>query len=285
MSDVLWVKISTSILGGDEKIDFIEGLPEGDLLFNIWIKLIILAGKCNSDGYLFVCENFPYTEESLASKLHKPQNIIHSALIVFQKLKMIEMTNGVILLLNFAKHQNLEGMDKIREQTRLRTIAYRNRLKQLPKANCDVTVTSCDETEIEIEIEKEIDIRNKNIDVVVDRGYGGDLSTTTENTFGIIYKSYENNIGLLSPLISERIKLLTTEYSADWILEAISKATRLEKRNLGYVEGILKGWKRDGKGNGGNGHNGEHKEHDAQDLAGTRPQQIKPKHDLSTWQN
>jgi DnaD/phage-associated family protein len=51
----------------------------------------------------------------------------------------------------------------------------------------------------------------------------------------------------LTGIISEKIDADIIEYSANWVMEAIEKATIQEKRSLGYVEGILKSWKRDGK--------------------------------------
>jgi len=62
-----------------------------------------------------------------------------------------------------------------------------------------------------------------------------------------IFKSYQDNIGQLSGVIAEKIEADILEYSANWVLEAIERATVMEKRSLGYVQGILKGWKRDGK--------------------------------------
>jgi DnaD/phage-associated family protein len=72
--------------------------------------------------------------------------------------------------------------------------------------------------------------------------------TETEISAADIYKAYQNNIGELSGIISEKIDADINDYSAQWVMEAIEKATVQEKRSLGYVEGILKGWKRDGKG-------------------------------------
>lgn len=71
--------------------------------------------------------------------------------------------------------------------------------------------------------------------------------TDTETPAATIYKAYENNIGNLSGVISEKIDADIQEYSANWVLEAIEKATIQEKRSLAYVQGILKSWKRNGK--------------------------------------
>jgi len=38
----------------DEKMDFIESLPEGDAMVIIWFKLLALAGKCNTADIYFL---------------------------------------------------------------------------------------------------------------------------------------------------------------------------------------------------------------------------------------
>ena len=50
MGDVKWIKITTNMFE-DEKVDFIESLPEADTILVIWIKLLTLAGKCNANGF------------------------------------------------------------------------------------------------------------------------------------------------------------------------------------------------------------------------------------------
>ena len=60
MSEIKWIKITTGMFQ-DEKIDYIESLPEADAILIIWIKLLTLAGKCNSNGFIFLTENIPYT--------------------------------------------------------------------------------------------------------------------------------------------------------------------------------------------------------------------------------
>lgn len=63
-----------------------------------------------------------------------------------------------------------------------------------------------------------------------------------------VFDAYMSNIGQVSPVIMQKIQSDIDEYSAQWVLEAIEKAVVQEKRSLGYVQGVLKGWKRDGKG-------------------------------------
>jgi DnaD/phage-associated family protein len=61
-----------------------------------------------------------------------------------------------------------------------------------------------------------------------------------------IFRLYEQNIGPLTPLMSDTLKDAENEYSAEWIEEAISEALKRNIRNWKYVEAILKGWKERG---------------------------------------
>lgn len=61
-----------------------------------------------------------------------------------------------------------------------------------------------------------------------------------------IFKLYENNIGLLTPLIADTLRDAEETYSPEWVGEAIEIAVKANKRNWRYVEAILKRWKEEG---------------------------------------
>lgn len=145
MADVKWIKLSVEMFD-DEKIDFIQGLPEGDSILVIWVRLLALAGKCNADGYIYLTEEIPYTEDTLAYKFRKPLNVTRLALQTFEKLKMIKIDEKGIMLLNWSKYQNLEGLDRIKqkEQARLRKQKQREKEKLLQAPAKDEIVAECD---------------------------------------------------------------------------------------------------------------------------------------------
>lgn len=60
------------------------------------------------------------------------------------------------------------------------------------------------------------------------------------------FSFFENNIEPLTPLISEEIADLCDEYSEIWFIEACKEAAMAGKRNLRYINGILKNWRSDG---------------------------------------
>ncbi len=66
-----------------------------------------------------------------------------------------------------------------------------------------------------------------------------------------IYTLYEQNIGPLTPLIAQELQDMAAEFGVDHLHEAISISVQKEKRSLHYVRGILRSWRREGKGDEG----------------------------------
>ncbi|KAA0791724.1 phage replisome organizer N-terminal domain-containing protein [Bacillus sp. BPN334] len=152
---VKWIKLSTTMFE-DEKIRLIESMPEADTLLIIWIKLLAQAGKTNASGYIFLNENIPYTEDMLATLFNRPLNTVRMALGVFQNFGMIDIDdNHYINVVNWGNHQNLDRLEKIKEDTRKRVAAHRERKKQ-QTLSCNVTCND-DVTDIDKDLDKDID--------------------------------------------------------------------------------------------------------------------------------
>jgi DnaD/phage-associated family protein len=69
----------------------------------------------------------------------------------------------------------------------------------------------------------------------------------TPRTKSNLFKLYEENIGALTPLISDMLNEAEKEYSAAWFEEAFEIAVKKNVRNWKYIEAILKRWKEKGK--------------------------------------
>ncbi len=127
MPEIKWIKITTEMFD-DEKVRIIEALPEADTLIVLWIRLICMAGKTNDNGYIYLTPELPFTIEQLAAVFNRPLQTVRLAIETFSKLQMITLSeDGVIFLPNFEKHQNIEGMERVRENTRRRVAALRVR--------------------------------------------------------------------------------------------------------------------------------------------------------------
>ncbi|WP_311861668.1 phage replisome organizer N-terminal domain-containing protein [Vagococcus lutrae] len=158
MAEISWIKLKTTMFD-DEKIRLIQAVPESDAILVIWIRLLVLAGKTNDDGLIYIQRNMPYTEEMLATLFGKNVNTIRLALNTLESFNMIDLgKGGLIAITNWEKHQNVEGMDKVRLQNAERNRRYRERKKQLALENGDVSVTSRDGTDIDKELDKDKEI-------------------------------------------------------------------------------------------------------------------------------
>ena len=63
-----------------------------------------------------------------------------------------------------------------------------------------------------------------------------------------IFALYEQNIGLLTPMLSEELKDAEHEYPAEWVEDAFRIAVKQNKRSWAYISGILKRMKTEGRG-------------------------------------
>lgn len=129
MKKIEWIKVTTNIFE-DEIMKLIENFKNRDAIFYIWIRLLIQAGKVNSDGLIFLKEDIPYTKEMLSIIFNRPLEVVIEALEVLESFKLIEIyENNIIKIRNWEKHQNIEGMKKVREDNKERVRNYREKKK------------------------------------------------------------------------------------------------------------------------------------------------------------
>lgn len=65
-----------------------------------------------------------------------------------------------------------------------------------------------------------------------------------------IFTLYEQNIGMLTPLIAEDLLEAEKLYPETWIKDAIKEAAVANKRNWRYINAILESWAAEGKSDG-----------------------------------
>ena len=65
-----------------------------------------------------------------------------------------------------------------------------------------------------------------------------------------IFTLYEQNIGMLTPLIADELRDAEKLYPEAWIREAIKEAVNQNIRKKSYILAILKRWSTEGKGDG-----------------------------------
>ncbi|OOM70893.1 phage replisome organizer N-terminal domain-containing protein [Clostridium sp. BL-8] len=98
----------------DTKFKIIDRMEKRDLINYVWTRLVILAGKVNLEGELFLSRNIPYTLETLAIEFNREVSEIELAVKTFIDLEMVELTlDKVYKVKNFAKHQNIKPREKV----------------------------------------------------------------------------------------------------------------------------------------------------------------------------
>ena len=218
MADVKWIKITTDMFD-NRKIKHLRRLPDGNNIVLIWVMLLTMAGRCNSGGMIFLTENIPYTPKMLADELDFEENTVRLALEALERLGMVVMSNGCFTIAGWSEHQNIDGMDKIRESKRLAQARWRAKQKALPPAvdsTVDSTVDgeriSVDDAEEDIEEEREEEKERDKID------YKGIVAA-----FNSICVSFPS-VKALSDARKKAIKARLNSYSLDDFKTLFEKA-------------------------------------------------------------
>lgn len=164
MAEVKWIKLTTDMFD-NRKIKHLRKLPEGNSIVLIWVMLLTMAGRCNASGMIFLTENIPYTPKMLADELGFEENTVKLALEALERFRMIVTDSGFFAIAGWEEYQNIEGMEKIREQNRVRQKKWYDKQKELPNVIPNVRITLPNATEEDIEEDKELDIdKEKKVD-------------------------------------------------------------------------------------------------------------------------
>lgn len=214
MAEVKWIKVSTDMFNTNRKIKQIELMPEGDTILVIWLKLMLLAGLVNDGGSIYITPEIPYTDEMLANELRRPLTTVKLALSVFERFGMIRIVDDILQLSSWEKYQSIDGLEKIREQNRLRK--QKQRQKALPEPSsrdCHVSVTDChgtEEEEGEEDKDKELEFHSFN------------RPTNDFNSSDFVEKSVENSKrSFLQGSLGKGVVLLSEEQLDD-LLDKLS---------------------------------------------------------------
>lgn len=160
MSDVKWIKITTDMFD-NRKIRHLRKLPEGNSIVLIWVMLLAMAGKCNDHGKIYLTENIPYTPKMLADELDFEENTVQLALQALEQLDMIVLDDGYFSITGWEEHQNIEGMDRIREQNRIRKQRQREKERLIAESCVMSRDSHATEEDKDKEEEKDIDKESK----------------------------------------------------------------------------------------------------------------------------
>lgn len=232
MAGISWIKLSVNIFD-DEKIKLIKSMPEGDAIILIWIQLLCLAGKTNDNGAVYIGQHMNYTDEMISTICNQPLNTVRIALKAFEEFEMINLgEDGLISIANWEKHQNIEGMEKVRAQTRKRVAKYRAKQKELESSNANVTLRNgTDKNKNRID-KNRLDIdKNTNNSQVDDEDFKTQILS--------VWNSLDKNIPRIQTLNANTqrynmLKARINEHGLDTVIKTI-KSINNSKFLKGYV--------------------------------------------------
>ncbi len=160
MADVQWIKLYTGFFD-NRKVRMIRAQPDGNEIILFYLYLLTVAGRCNDGGRVYFSEKKPYNTFILATEFGSTEAIVEKALEYLEMVEMIERTDSELRIADWEKHQNIEGLEKIRETNRKSSQKYRERKRMDMKAG-DVTVTSRDAAEKNRKEEKRKEEKREN---------------------------------------------------------------------------------------------------------------------------
>lgn len=270
MKGIEWIKITTNMCE-DEKIrlfNSIEGIQ--DVGFYIWIRFLLQAGKVNDNGLIYLTPKIPYTKQMLSRLFERPVDIIEKVINVLVEFQMIEIyEDGIIKICNWEKHQNIEGMKKVREGTRERVKNCRDRKKEkeLLKEEVleeeewvDFSKKAKVEEFSEVKTNNDSNSKNKNCNTNVtvqkekreedtetkkknlDKKEREEIDTQALKIMGDFEKINKNIKGLSLKWIKDMLK----SHKEEHVRMAIGKALEKSKLDTNYISGILNNWLREG---------------------------------------
>ena len=146
MADAKWIKIAIDMFN-DPKLKIINSMEEKDLINYVWMRSLLLAGQSNMNGCLYINESMPYTMKTLAIEFDRAFEEVKLAFKVLRKLEMLEVTEDRIFRVkNWAKHQNVDELEKLKKQNCDRVAKHRAKKKEIEESNKkNVTEINIDE--------------------------------------------------------------------------------------------------------------------------------------------
>lgn len=210
MTKVSWIRLEIDMFD-NKKIRHIRKLPEGNNIVLIWMMLLTMAGRCNSNGIIFLAENIPYTNKMLADELDFDESVIELALTILEKFGMITRDGTLLSIPGWEEHQNIDGLEKIREQTRKRVAEHRKHQKELLEEESLPKLTDQDTEEKPV--------------TAKDSVKPGDVQKVIDE-WNKLQKLGIQPVIRMTPKRSQLLKARIREYGMEKIMEAIEKVKK-----------------------------------------------------------
>ena len=248
-----WLRLKVDFFRQRE-IKKLRKIAGGDTYTIIYLKMQLLSLK--NEGLLFYEGTEESFEEQLSLEIDEDLDNVKITLSYLFSNNLIEEVKDNEFLLPKAKecmgkesssaervrkHRNKQAIEPVQGQTALQ---------------CNTNVTNCNKNvTTEIEKEKEIKIElDKEIEKKIEREKDKSLSSVVPSNIEVFKHLEKCGIVITTRLDgtqhSRLLELIAADieiYGAQWVKDAADLAVTRGKYNLGYVEGILRNWKAEGR--------------------------------------
>ncbi|GAA3254904.1 Phage replication initiation protein [Lactococcus lactis subsp. lactis] len=218
-----WFKMEQSFFEQKE-IKYLRRLPGGDTYTIIYLKLILKS--LENDGKIYY-ENIgdDYSQE-WALEIEEDEKAV-SFLVAFLINKGLMIDCGFDEF-EITKTKSLVGSETASAERKRRQREREREVFQLE----NVTLSQVGHIESEIDIEKEKEVE-------------ASTATSTNSDFQNLIELYQNNFGIVKPILYDDLKADLEDYGLELIIEAVKRAVK-RQREYGYAQGILKSWNNKG---------------------------------------
>lgn len=227
-----WLKLKSDFFD-DDTIRFIEEQENGIKYSNFYLKLCLKSLKTDGKLIRLVGDTFiPYDVNSLSKLTNVDIDTVRTAMQLFEQIGLIQVMESGEIYLSQINEMIGSETDKAQIMRRKRAEEKLNGnivTKMLPKCYLEI--------EKEIEIEKDIEKESTTIKENKPEFTEVDIDEPKK-----VIDFYENNIGLLSPYQLTVLHPYIKELGSDMVILAIQKALEQNKKNLKYIEAIIKSW-------------------------------------------
>jgi uncharacterized phage protein (TIGR02220 family)/predicted phage replisome organizer len=239
----------------NRKIKHLRKLPEGNSIVLIWVMLLTMAGRCNSGGMIFLTENIPYTTKMLADELGFEESTVQLALQALEQFNMVVSDCGYFTIAGWEEYQNIDGLEKIKEQNRLRQKKWYDNKKALPqpnvRSNVSLTQPNAPDIEEEKELEKEKELYSSIVSYL-NKKAGTKYKPTTEKTKKAIHARLADGFTL------DDFKTVIDKKCVEWTGTEFEKYLRPETLFGNKFEGYLNAKVTNGRNGNHGGASGNH---------------------------
>lgn len=213
-----WIKVWVAeSLRGTIRFDFTPAER------SVWYDLLILAGDCRQEGLIAPGTGSPYPLKWIAGTLNITTVLLKKTLEICKSSERIENDGNGIRILNWHKYQSEYERQKPFRYNKVTGKVTRHVTKRLPV-----------EGEGDIEGEGEEDYHP-----IIPSSPGTDNDDNNSQKKDNVFKTYSDNIGEITPFISEELKATEVEFGSEAVIGAIKKAVEHNARNWKYISACL----------------------------------------------